>query len=345
MIHTTVQRLALGAVSLLLAASCGGKDGGEPLQAPIADLTGAWTVQETLYGNCQGTTYPQSSSHTFDVTQSGNTLTFRDTSSGSTYTGTISGDSVRWSFSYPSGGGTTSGTLSGTVTADGNAATGTGTWTWTSGSSADACNGSITFAAARNGAVPAAPESLTARPGFRQVTLSWTAVAGVSKYNIYRSTTPGAASSGGLVYTALSGTTTVTSRGLENETTYHYVVRAVNAAEQQSAPSDEVGATPSSSYVRPSRPTGVTAVAGVGQVTISCTQVENATMYRTFMAEASGQLATYDSTSHFSSRSSSSCAGITWPYLTPGKTYYFVVTAWNLDGESDPSDEVPAVSE
>ncbi len=84
------------------------------------------------------------------------------------------------------------------------------------------------------------------------------------------------------------------------------------------------------------------ATPGSGEVTISCDAVTGATKYRVYQATAPGEMATYYDLRLHSSLSSSSCAAIPWMYLTPGAAYYFVVTAWNLDGESDPSPEVSA---
>jgi hypothetical protein len=344
-IRTTAHRLATGAVLLLLAAACagGGGDGGGggSLQPPGADLSGAWTVKETVNASCQGPSFPQSVTHAFTVTQSGNSVTFHDNVTGDTYVGTISGDAVTWSFSYPSGDGVLSGTFSGTVKADGNAVTGRATWTWTG---ATTCSGSTDVNAARNGWIPAAPQGLAARAGYRQVTLSWTAVDGAAAYDVYRSTVPGADVYGTIVYTAAAASTTITSRWLTNETAYYYVVKAVTAASAKSSASNEALATPSASFPRPATPTNVVATPGTGKILLSCEPVADATRYRFFMSTSSGQITTYDDTRNFSSLTTSSCSAISWP-VTSGATAYFVVTAWNLDGESEPSSEVYATAQ
>jgi hypothetical protein len=86
----------------------------------------------------------------------------------------------------------------------------------------------------------AVPTDLTATLGDSQVTLSWTAVNGSTKYNVKRSTT-----SGGLYTTIasnVSGTSYVDS-GLSNGTTYYYVVTAITS-DGESGVSDEAFATP-----------------------------------------------------------------------------------------------------
>lgn len=90
---------------------------------------------------------------------------------------------------------------------------------------------------------PLAPTKLNAAGSNKQVSLSWSAVAGAASYNIYRST-----SSGGEIKIATTPatitTTSYTDTGLANGTTYYYKVTAVNAA-GESGKSNEASATPS----------------------------------------------------------------------------------------------------
>jgi fibronectin type 3 domain-containing protein len=86
---------------------------------------------------------------------------------------------------------------------------------------------------------PAPPLNLTATGGNQQVSLAWTASTGATTYNVKRAATnggpyPTVASPAGTSYTD----TTVT-----NETTYYYVVSAVNAS-GESANSNQASATP-----------------------------------------------------------------------------------------------------
>jgi len=89
---------------------------------------------------------------------------------------------------------------------------------------------------------PLPPTDLSAAPGNAQVTLSWTASAGATSYNVKRATT-----SGGPYTPVATGvtTTTHTDTGLTNGTPYYYVVSAVNGY-GESGNSSEVFATPSS---------------------------------------------------------------------------------------------------
>lgn len=88
--------------------------------------------------------------------------------------------------------------------------------------------------------VPAAPANARAVAGNEQVTLSWGAADGVAGYNVKRAT-----ASGGPYTTLASSVTeaTYTDTGLENGTTYYYVISAVNSV-GESPNSAEVSATP-----------------------------------------------------------------------------------------------------
>lgn len=100
--------------------------------------------------------------------------------------------------------------------------------------------------------------------------------------------------------------------------------------------------TVASGTTAPSAPTGVSATAGNGQVTISWSDVTGATSYNLYMASQSGV-----TKSNYSSKTGGMAhTGVTSPYtltgLTNGTTYYFVATAVNSAGESSESSEVSA---
>ncbi len=78
------------------------------------------------------------------------------------------------------------------------------------------------------------------------VSLSWANVNGAASYKIYYSTTSGAAS-GSAFFTSTENSYTHT--GLTNGTTYYYVVRAVDSSGQESAPGNEVAATPHAGFI------------------------------------------------------------------------------------------------
>ena len=90
------------------------------------------------------------------------------------------------------------------------------------------------------------------------------------------------------------------------------------------------------SDIAPPPPTGVSASAGNGQVTISWTSVSDATSYNIYWSTTSGVTKT----------TGTKLTGATSPYThtgrTNGTTYYYVVTAVNSYGESSESSQVSA---
>ena len=176
---------------------------------------------------------------------------------------------------------------------------------------------------------PTAPTGLAATPGNGQVSLSWTASAGASSYNVMRGD-----ASGGPYSTVASGVTATsfTNTGLINGATYYYVVTAVNSL-GESGNSNEASATPQGGSP-PAAPTGLTATPGNAQVTLSWTGSAGATRYWVKRSTTSG--GPYEAVA--------GPIGTTFTNysLTNGTTYYYVVTAENAEGESGNSNEASA---
>lgn len=86
----------------------------------------------------------------------------------------------------------------------------------------------------------------------------------------------------------------------------------------------------------PATPTGLAAVGGTGQVTLSWTSVSNATSYNLYYSTTSGVTKT-SGTKITSATSPSVQTG-----LTAGTTYYYIVTAVNSTGESAASAQASA---
>jgi uncharacterized repeat protein (TIGR02543 family) len=89
--------------------------------------------------------------------------------------------------------------------------------------------------------VPTAPTGLVATAGNGQTSLSWTASAGATSYNVYRGTTSGGEGSTPIATNVTAASYTDT--GLTNGTAYYYEVKAVNTA-GTSGYSNESSATP-----------------------------------------------------------------------------------------------------
>lgn len=102
------------------------------------------------------------------------------------------------------------------------------------GESADSNEAGATLA-------PAAPTGLKATPGNAQVTLTWTASAGATSYDVLRSTTSGDE----YMQVGTTASPDYTDNSVDNGTTYYYVVSAVNSG-GTSPNSVEVSATPTS---------------------------------------------------------------------------------------------------
>lgn len=96
---------------------------------------------------------------------------------------------------------------------------------------------------------PNPPTNVTATAGDGQVALSWSTVSDAWSYNIYWSTTPGV--------TKATGTKipiyyySYTHSGLNNGTTYYYVVTSISSYGMESSESSEVSATPQAGATMP----------------------------------------------------------------------------------------------
>ncbi|RII27971.1 MAG: hypothetical protein CXR31_05935 [Geobacter sp.] len=183
---------------------------------------------------------------------------------------------------------------------------------------------------------PSAPTGITATVvSPNQVNVSWSAVTGAVSYNIYWSTTTGVTPSTGTLIA--NATSPYSHTGLTASTTYYYVVTAVNAA-GESAPSAQASATTAATPQPPAAPTGVTAVGGTNQVTVSWAAVAGATSYNLYWSTTTG----------VTPATGTLIANVTSPFvhmgLTPSTTYYYVVTAVNAVGSSAPSAQVSATT-
>lgn len=99
------------------------------------------------------------------------------------------------------------------------------------------CSGSSSPGVTPNpdgGSLPAVPTGVTAISGDGQATVSWTAAAGATSYNVYYGTQSGVTSSSPTRVTGATGTSAAVP-GLSNGTTYYFVVTSVNAAGQSDA--------------------------------------------------------------------------------------------------------------
>ena len=176
---------------------------------------------------------------------------------------------------------------------------------------------------------PAAPAGLQATAGNAQISLTWNASSGATSYNVKRSTTNG----GPYATIASPATPSYTSTGLTNGTPYYYVVTAVNSA-GESNPSSQATATPIASVTIPPTPTGLQATAGNAQITLTWNASSGATSYNVKLSTTNG--------GPYTTIASPTAASYTNTSLTNGTPYYYVVTAVNSAGESNPSSQATA---
>ena len=176
-----------------------------------------------------------------------------------------------------------------------------------------------------------APAGLTATPANARVALTWSAVAGATKYRVFRSTD---AAVDGLALGSVT-TTAFKDYKVTNGTTYYYRVLAANAG----GDGPLSAAVPATPMDKPAVPTGLTATAGNRVVTLSWTAVPGADGYRLYRATRPGRQGT-----------TPLVANLTAPTfvdndVTNGPTYYYKVTAFNVGGESPRSAEASASPE
>lgn len=170
---------------------------------------------------------------------------------------------------------------------------------------------------------PATPTGLVATAGNAQANLSWTASSGAANYVVKRSTTSG----GPYTEVASPTATAYSNASLTNGTTYYYVVSAVNSA-GASDNSTQAAVVPaaSSSNTIPASPTGLVAIPGNAQASLSWLASTGAASYAIKRATTSGgpytQVATSTTTTYINAS------------LTNGTAYFYVVSAVSSAGAS-----------
>jgi fibronectin type 3 domain-containing protein len=176
---------------------------------------------------------------------------------------------------------------------------------------------------------PATPSGLAAAAGNTQVSLTWTASAGATSYQVKRSTTSGAETQ-----ISAPASTSYTDIGLTNGTKYFYVVAAVNSG-GDSANSSQVSATPIAPETAPAAPSGLRAAAGNAQVSLSWNASASASSYDVKRSITNGG-------PYNTAVASPSATSYTDTSVTNGTTYYYVVSAVNIVGQSANSAQASA---
>ena len=167
-------------------------------------------------------------------------------------------------------------------------------------------------------AAPAAPSVTAGNSSTGKPQLTWKAVSGAVKYEVYRSTRQNSGYS-------LLGTTTSTSyvnTGASTGTTYYYRVKAVNRDGMASAYSNIVSGK--AKAAAPAAPSVTAGNSSTGKPRLTWKAVSGAVSYRIYRSESRGTgyslLGTTSSTSYVNTGAA------------VGKTYYYRVKAVNRDG-------------
>jgi hypothetical protein len=175
--------------------------------------------------------------------------------------------------------------------------------------------------------IPAAPLGVTAAPGNGQVTLDWLAANGSTSYNVYYGTAPGVTTATGAPLGSVRAPDV--HLGLTNDTTYYYIVTAVNGFGESLA-SAEVSTTPVFPAGDPLPPASLTVTSGIGQNSITWPTVTGATSYNLYWSPMPITPDKYSA--------DNVVRGVTSPYthagLAYGQLYCYIITAMNANGES-----------
>ena len=184
---------------------------------------------------------------------------------------------------------------------------------------------------------PGSPASLNATAGNSSVALTWAPVSGADSYSIYWAKAAGVVPGGaGVTRIPTVSTTSYSHVNLTNGDRYYYIVTAVNTGGEGKA-SPEASATPMPPA--PGAPTNVAATSGDAQVQLSWSPVLDATSYNVYWSKTAGVAPGGIGVTKISGVTATSYlhAG-----LTNGDTYYYVISANGIAGESAPSAEKSA---
>lgn len=183
--------------------------------------------------------------------------------------------------------------------------------------------------------VTTAPTGFAIDRGNGCVSLSWNAVTGASSYTVYYSTTAGVTKTNGVAITGITATS-YSQTGLQNGTTYYYIVTATIGGVEYD-PTSQLSATPTNVTGPPQNP---------AITKLSPTVVGKGNTVLTWEAPATLTASSYDVYQATDSSISKTVyknryTGIgssTYTYTdaaaTPGVTNYYLVTSVNSAGES-----------
>jgi hypothetical protein len=191
---------------------------------------------------------------------------------------------------------------------------------------------------------PPAPRNFSAQAGNGQITLYWDSHPQIERYNIYSATKSGVSTD---TYSRLPGSVTVRNvtspyvfRGLNNGTTYYFILTGETDAGGESQATEEISATPHLPQLP--APTNVQVLTADRKITVRWQKVSGAQWYNVYMAQQPGvspeTIANIVSGVVFKHAKSPFEIGD----LQNDTTYYIAVTAENDLQESEASKEFTA---
>ncbi|MFR1973432.1 MAG: transglutaminase domain-containing protein [Oscillospiraceae bacterium] len=189
---------------------------------------------------------------------------------------------------------------------------------------------SVTYRAASTGTL-SAPAVTGGNDAQGRPTLTWKAVTGAAKYEVYR-----ARSKDGdyIKYSTVTGTSYTNTSYIESGNTYYYKVRALDANGTAGAWSSIVSVTYKQTLSAPTVTGGNDAQ---GRPTLTWNAVTGAAKYEVYRARSKdGTYSKYSTTTGTAYTNSS--------YLTSGATYYYKVRALDANGNAGPYSAVVSVT-
>lgn len=189
------------------------------------------------------------------------------------------------------------------------------------------------------------PTNLTATPGDRQVSLSWTAASNANGYDVFRGTSAGFSATYGTggTYVGSSTTTSYLDTGLSSGVTYYYKVKGWNDVSSEEGPlSSEVSAT---ARGPPGVPTGVSASGQSTYIFVDWSAPSSGyapTIYKVYRGTSAGSLSLVIDFDLI--RDGSLPTDWSDSTVTPGTTYHYALQAGNTYGESTQTSTVSAAA-
>jgi len=189
---------------------------------------------------------------------------------------------------------------------------------------------SVTYRAASTGTL-SAPAVTGGNDAQGRPTLTWKAVTGAAKYEVYRARSR---SGDYIKYSTVTGTSYTNTSYIENGNTYYYKVRALKSDGTAGAWSSVVSVTYKQTLSAPAVTGGNDSQ---GRPTLTWKAVSGAAKYEVYRARSKDGTYTKYSTTTGTAYTNSS-------YLTSGATYYYKVRALDANGNAGPYSAVVSVT-